>query len=262
MLVDPVVTSSIDRRKNVLRRLGIRPRPGRLVHAALRDAIARAEAEHGDEIVAEGAGRVGVRPVVALDAGCGRRSALARYRSRIGRFIGADIHAPAHPLAYLDEFVTTDLCETGDAFPPGTFDVILSSFTVEHFAAPAVAFRNFHRWLRPGGTLVLTTVNRRNPFVAAYFGLPTVARDRIQPVLKETAADAHPLVGACNDPATLRSALASAGFVEIRLRSVCHLARAWSRHLPTFLFGLAGDILTRDLPSRRSTLVVSARTPV
>jgi hypothetical protein len=40
---------------------------------------------------------------------------------------------------------------------------------------------------------------------------------------------------------------------------VGHLARAWGRHWPTFLLGLTGDLLTRGLPSRRSTIVVVAR---
>ena len=36
----------------------------------------------------------------------------------------------------------------------------------------AAALGNLYRWLRPGGTLVITTVNRRHPFVAAYLGIP------------------------------------------------------------------------------------------
>ena len=42
------------------------------------------------------------------------------------------------------------------------------------------ALANLARWLRPGGSLVLTTVNRRHPFVAAYLGLPDPLRRRIQ----------------------------------------------------------------------------------
>ena len=138
---------------------------------------------------------------------------------------------------------------------------MLSSFTVEHFADPGAAFANLARWLRPGGSLILTTVNRRHPFVAAYLGLPTVLRRRIQPLVKANAADAHPLVGACNDPAELRTALERAGYGEIRIQAVGHLARAWGRRRPAFVLGLVGDVLTRDIPSRRSTLVVTARIP-
>ncbi len=244
-----------DRREATLRRLGIVPSVADLLRVALDDALGRAEAARG----AEGAARPAV---VVLDAGCGRNSALARHRARIGRFVGVDIHAPAPgALPYLDEFATVDLCATSNAFPPATFDVVLSSFTVEHFADPDAAFVNLVRWLRPGGSLVLTTVNRHHPFVAAYLRMPDALRRRVQPFVKASAADAHPLVGACNDPAALREALARAGYEAIRVETVGHLSRAWGRRLPAFALGLVGDLLTRGVPSRRSTLVVSARAP-
>ena len=80
--------------------------------------------------------------------------------------------------------------------------------------------------------------------MAAYLGLPDGPRRRLQPLVKATAADAHPLVGACNDPAAIRAALVAAGFTDIRLTTVGHLARAWGRHWPTFALGLVGDLLT------------------
>ncbi len=241
-----------DGREATLRRLGIVPGVGERVRAALDDALERAEAARRDE---------GATPpaVVALDAGCGRSSALARYRARIGRFVGVDIHARAPgALPYLDEYAAVDLGARPDAFPPETFDVVLSSFTVEHLAEPGNAFANLARWLRPGGSLILTTVNRRHPFVAAYLAMPASVRRRIQPVVKASSADVHPLVGACNDPAALRAALAAAGYRDVRVEALGNLARAWGRRLPTFALGLAGDLLTRRLPSRRSTLVVTA----
>lgn len=201
----------------------------------------------------------GPDPVAALDAGCGRVSALRAFRPRIARLVGADIHQPVTPLPHLDEFAIVDLCGTPDGFPSGSFDVVLSSFTLEHFADPPAALANLRRWLRPGGTLVATTVNRRHPFVAAYLGLPDGPRRRLQPMVKATAADAHPLVGACNDPASVRAALVGAGFTDIRLSMVGHLARAWGRHWPTFALGLVGDLLTVPFPSRRSTIVAVAR---
>jgi SAM-dependent methyltransferase len=242
--------SAEPRRFAILARLGIRPTTAERVTAFLDEAfeIAETRARNGD-----GPG------VVALDAGCGRVSHLRRYRSRIERLVGADIHAPAvGSLPHLDEFATVDLCIDANAFPTATFDVVLSSFTVEHFADPSSAFANIRGWIRPGGRLVLTTVNRRHPFVRAYLGLPDAIRRRIQPLVKATAADAHPLVGACNDPTLIRLALTAAGFQDIRIETVGHLARAWGRRWPTYLAGLIGDLLTVRLSSRRSTIVVTA----
>ncbi len=232
----------------LLPRLGIRPTVGSLVHEALDRAVGAAETR------SPGA-------VAALDAGCGRLSALRAFRPRIARMVGVDIHEPPTPLAHLDEFAIVDLCGTPAAFGDGSFDLVLSSFTLEHFSDPLTALTNVRRWLRPGGTLVATTVNRRHPFVAAYLGLPERPRRVIQPLVKASAADAHPLVGACNDPATVRRMLDAAGYTDIRLTTVGHLARAWGRHWPTFALGLAGDLLTRFAPSRRSTMMVLASAP-
>jgi SAM-dependent methyltransferase len=237
------------RRDAIIERFGVKPPVSDLVRAALEDAIAHAEAR------ADGSGR----PVAALDAGCGRISQLASFRGRIGRLVGADIHRPATAEAHFDEFAVVDLCDTRDAFETGTFDVILSSFTLEHFARPSAALTNLREWLAPDGTLVATTVNRRHPFVGAYLALPAFVRRPLQRLVKASAADAHVLVGACNDPAAVAAALQGAGFHDVRLQTVGHLARAWGRTWPTFALGLLGDVLAKGIPSRRSTIVAVAR---
>jgi len=229
------------RRFAILPRLGIRPSVAEVVRRELDAAFAAAPPE-----------------ATVLDAGCGRVSALKGYRSRIGRFVGADIHAPEPPLPHLDAFVCADLCADTDAFAPATFDVILSSFTVEHFADPSAAFENLREWLRPGGRLVISTVNRRHPFVAAYLGLPAGLRARLQERRQRDLADAHPLVGACNSVTSLRSALTAAGFADVRVETVGHLARAWGRRWPTWALGLVGDVVAQPVPSARSTIVAVA----
>jgi hypothetical protein len=60
----------------------------------------------------------------------------------------------------------------------------------------------------------------------------------------------------------VRAALTTAGFTQIRLTTVGHLGRAWGRHWPTFALGLLGDLLTRAMPSRRSTIVAVAHVAV
>jgi hypothetical protein len=113
--------------------------------------------------------------------------------------------------------------------------------------------------LRPGGRFLLVTVNRRHPFVAAYFAVPDALRHRLQRLVKARAADAHPLVGAANDPATLGEALTDAGFSVERLDTVGHLARAWGRRRLTRALGSIGDALAEPFAGRRSTIIVVAR---
>lgn len=199
------------------------------------------------------------RPLVALDAGCGQRTVFRGVRSRIGHLIGVDIHRPAAPDPDVDEFVVADLCAGPLPVAEGSVDVAASVFTLEHFADPPAALRTIARTLAPGGHLVLVTVNRRHPFVAAYFRLPDQLRGRLQRLIKGGVADAHPLVGACNDPAAIRSALHAAGLVVVSLDTVGHLATAWARRRAFRVLGRIGDGLAASLPSRRSTIVVVAR---
>lgn len=240
---------ALRRRFALLPRLGIRPSTAEVVRAELDSAFAAVP---------------GGAEAAVLDAGCGRLSALVPYRDRIERFVGVDIHPPASgTLPHLDEFAAVDLCSVGasSAFRPASFDVVLSSFTVEHFTDPSVAFHNLRGWLRPGGRLVVTTVNRRHPFVWCYLAAPAELRGRLQRLVKASAADAHPIVGMCNSPDLLREALTAAGFVDIRMTTVGHLARAWGRWWPGWLLGVVGDLLAQGFSSRRSTVVVSAAAP-
>ncbi len=229
-------------RISILARLGLRPSTGEVVRAFLDSALPPNRAS-------------------ALDAGCGRVSALASFRKRVDDLVGVDLHPPERPLPWLDRFVLADVCRDRDAFPAESFDVALSSFTVEHFTDPEAAFGVIGGWLRPGGWLVLSTVNRRHPFVRAYLSVPDRLRAGLQRLVKATAADAHPLVGACNTPADLRAALTRAGFVDVEIVTTDHLARAWSRRLPAYAVGLLGDLAAHSLPPRRSTIVARARRP-
>jgi SAM-dependent methyltransferase len=112
------------------------------------------------------------------------KSYLVPFRRRIDRMVGVDLHVPDPPMPHLDEFAIVDLCGPASAFPEGTFDIVLSNFTLEHFTDPPAALRNLRRWLSPGGTLVVSTVNPRHPFVAAYLGMPTRLQRRLQPIVK------------------------------------------------------------------------------
>jgi SAM-dependent methyltransferase len=209
-----------------------------------------------DEIEARG-DREGI---VALDAGCGHRSPLRHYRTRVASLIGVDLHEPDRDaMPYLDRFVAADLCRDAAALAPASVDLALSNFTLEHFADPVAAVANIARWLRPGGHVVVTTVNRRHPFVGAYLALPRWLRDRLQPAVR--GSEGHPLAGACNDPSSVAAALKEAGFEAVRVQTVGHLGRAWRRHLATALLGLLGDLAAAPFPSRRSTIAASARVP-
>jgi hypothetical protein len=97
--------------------------------------------------------------------------------------------------------------------------------------------------------------------VDAYLSLPPALGRPLQRLVKATAADAHPLVGACNTPGDIARALRETGYVDVEVATTDHLARAWGRTLPTYLVGLIGDLAAHSLPARRSTIVARARRP-
>jgi SAM-dependent methyltransferase len=69
--------------------------------------------------------------------------------------------------------VSTDVRQL--PFADREFDAIASLSTLDHFESPediAVALRELHRVLRPGGTLVITLDNGSNPAVALRNRLP------------------------------------------------------------------------------------------
>ena len=118
-----------------------------------------------------------------LDVGCGG-GLLSEPMARMGAgVIGIDaaernipvarLHAEQSGLA-IDYRQTTaeDLAATGE-----TFDVVLAMEVIEHVADPALFLRACHDLLKPGGLLIVSTLNR-NPksFAMAIVGAEHVLR--------------------------------------------------------------------------------------
>jgi SAM-dependent methyltransferase len=101
-----------------------------------------------------------------LEAGCGRRWPL-QLGDVSYRLTGIDLDSEALRLREtvqrdLDEAIVGDIC-TAD-LPPGAFDVIYSSFVLEHIADAPRALANFSRWLARGGLLLLRIPDRSSAY--------------------------------------------------------------------------------------------------
>jgi SAM-dependent methyltransferase len=97
-----------------------------------------------------------------LEAGCGHRWPL-QLGDVSYRLTGIDLDADALRLREteqkdLDSAIVGDIC-TAD-LPQGAFDVIYSSFVLEHIADAPRALANFSKWLSPGGLLLLRIPDR------------------------------------------------------------------------------------------------------
>ena len=110
---------------------------------------------------------LGPRPgEAALDVGCGRGAVLFRLAPAVGpqgRAVGIDLSprmvaataadAAAHGLDV--EVLEGDAQEP--AVPDGTFDIVASSLVLFFLPDPDAALRSWHRALRPGGRLGVST---------------------------------------------------------------------------------------------------------
>jgi SAM-dependent methyltransferase len=105
-----------------------------------------------------------------LDAGCGDGRFLAALPSLgpvPGRVVGTDISArilatareTARRAGVEPELVQANL--EALPFPDGSFDLTLCSQVIEHLEEPDLGLRELARLLRPGGTLIITTMGAR-----------------------------------------------------------------------------------------------------
>lgn len=90
-----------------------------------------------------------------LDAGCGAMPYRALVTPAVSRYIGFDIERRVPDVALLGD--VQNMSAVSDA----SADVVLCSEVLEHVLRPQAALAEFHRILRPGGTLILST-----PFLA------------------------------------------------------------------------------------------------
>jgi SAM-dependent methyltransferase len=111
-------------------------------------------------------------------------------------------------------------------FPDGTFDLVVSNSTLDHFEERGDITRSLdelHRVLRPGGRLLISLDNLANPLVALRQALPLdlLRRTRLVPYD----------VGVTLTPAALRQAVLDAGFHVLDERTLMHAPRVlavWS----------------------------------
>jgi SAM-dependent methyltransferase len=118
-------------------------------------------------------------------------------------------------------------------FADGTFDVVVSNSTLDHFDSlddVLVSLREIHRVLRDGGRLLLTMDNLRNPMISLRNALPVRSLQRLGLVPYS--------VGATCGPSRLFRLLSDAGFEVLQADAVMHcwrvLAVALSRIVERF----------------------------
>src|SRR5262249_18550288 len=143
-------------------------------------------------------------------------------RSRAERVVGMDISMVALQAArtrYTDlDTVGTDTRYL--SFADNTFDVIVSTSTLDHFRTRdeiVMSLRELYRVLQPGGHLLLTLDNLANPCVALRNALPL-------PLLQHLHIVPY-YIGATYSPRLLHRLMPQIGFDVLEISAVMHCPR-------------------------------------
>ena len=150
---------------------------------------------------------------VLLDAGCGEKGIIDKYRGKNRLSVGIDLEFEALKRnASLDKLLSADVAKL--PFKDSCFDVVICQWVVEHIKEPGLVYREFARVLKPNGDLIIVTNSVFNPLMLISAILPASIRDRV----KERAfasgvkEDTFPTYYRCNSKEKFEDTLTDLGF--------------------------------------------------
>lgn len=155
-----------------------------------------------------------------LDLGCGDHRQLARYRTPDRQVWGTDFDE--HPRLQHAEWFRKLEPDGVIPFPPDSFDLIASTWVLEHIESPADFLRETYRVLRPGGRLVALTANGLHYVTAITRLFRLLPHELTQQIVlrlyRRAPHDTHPTYFRLNTGAQIRRAAWTSGMQLANLR--------------------------------------------
>jgi SAM-dependent methyltransferase len=155
-----------------------------------------------------------------LDLGCGDHQQMACYRKGSREVWGTDfeVHPRLQDAAWFRPLGTHGAIP----FPDASFDLITSTWVLEHIDRPVKFLREVGRVLRPGGKLVSLTVNAKHYvswITRAFHCLPhELTQELVYRLYGRIARDTHPTHFRMNTRGQLHRAAQLAGLKSAHLR--------------------------------------------
>jgi SAM-dependent methyltransferase len=189
-----------------------------------------------------------------LDLGCGRGGLVEQLGHPLAQIVGVDPDWQSlaeHRLPLPRVVAFSDWLPLAN----GRFDLIFSSWLLEHLERPSLTFAQIARVLRPGGRFIFITPNAAHPLAALNRAMGRFAR--VQGVLVSrfygrAEADTFPTFYRANTAAALRQSGAESG---LRLASLEAIADPTYLALNEPLFRLMVGFEARLAAARRIHLV-------
>jgi ubiquinone/menaquinone biosynthesis C-methylase UbiE len=152
--------------------------------------------------------RAHLRPgSTVLDLGCGRGGLVEQLRHPLSLITGVDSDEQSLRQHRLEAFARAAAVADALPFQPAYFDLVFSSWLLEHLPNPDHTLREIGRVLRPNGFFIFITPNKRHPLsllnrVAGRLG--KWQRRLVEQLYGRASVDTFPTWYRANTPADLQ----------------------------------------------------------
>jgi SAM-dependent methyltransferase len=183
-----------------------------------------------------------------LDLGAGRGAVGAMDLRRPDLFVaGVDVDPAVLANPFLDD---AELINPDGSIPydDQSFDIVVAHNVLEHLADPLAVFREVYRVLRPGGTFLSKTPNRRHYVATIARWTPHPFHVWVNRRRGQQAVDRFPTVYRCNTPQAIEALAARVGFMVESINLVEGRPEYLRGSAPSYVAGLVYERIMNSTP--------------